>query len=106
MSWVLPGVELVRTRFLRFTSTLMREDFPTLERPAKAISGRSPSGYWLGFVALFMNSVLLMIKGGLPFWVGLRQRLYPAAAVVAMQFRPALPPGSGRFQPSIPRTPI
>ena len=45
ISWVLPGVELVFTRRLRLTSVLIREDFPTLERPAKAISGNAAEGY-------------------------------------------------------------
>src|SRR6185369_3418613 len=45
INWVRPGVELVLTRFLRFTRALIRDDFPTFDLPEKAISGRSPSGY-------------------------------------------------------------
>src|ERR1700742_2310517 len=37
-SWVRPGVCEVRARLLRPVSALMREDLPTLERPAKATS--------------------------------------------------------------------
>src|SRR5262249_36691001 len=37
-SWVRPGVCEVRARLLRPVSALIREDLPTLERPAKAIS--------------------------------------------------------------------
>ena len=47
MSWVRPGVELVLTSRFRLTSVLIREDFPTFERPAKTIffnrSLRKPS---------------------------------------------------------------
>jgi hypothetical protein len=35
---------------------LMREDFPTLDLPAKATSGSFPSGYWEGSVADLTNS--------------------------------------------------
>jgi len=34
----------------------MREDFPTFDRPAKAISGSPGGGYWEGFTALMTNS--------------------------------------------------
>jgi hypothetical protein len=61
MSWVRPGVELVFTRFFRFINVLIRDDFPTLDRPAKAISCRLSGGYCVGFTALFTNSVDLMI---------------------------------------------
>ena len=44
IDWVLPGVELVFAMPRRFSSLLIREDLPTLERPAKAISGRSSAG--------------------------------------------------------------
>src|SRR6185312_13977216 len=37
-SWVRPGVCEVRARLLRPVSALMREDLPTLDRPAKATS--------------------------------------------------------------------
>src|SRR5215475_1160599 len=37
-SWVRPGVCEVRARLLRPVNALMREDLPTLERPAKATS--------------------------------------------------------------------
>jgi hypothetical protein len=47
----------------------MREDLPTLERPAKATSGRSGNGYWEGLTALAMNAADLMFMwelNGLP----------------------------------------
>jgi hypothetical protein len=44
ISWVRPGVELVFTRRFRFKSVLISEDLPTLERPEKAISGKSAVG--------------------------------------------------------------
>ena len=34
----------------------MSDDFPTFERPAKAISGNSPAGYWTKRTALVTNS--------------------------------------------------
>jgi hypothetical protein len=40
---------------------LIREDLPTLERPVKAISGKSSEGYWDGLTALLTNSADLMI---------------------------------------------
>ncbi len=56
ISWVHPGLELVFTRPFRLTRVLIKEDFPTLDLPAKAISGSPCSGYWEGFAALFINS--------------------------------------------------
>ena len=41
---VRPGVELVLTRCLRLTRELISDDLPTLERPVKAISGKSVEG--------------------------------------------------------------
>jgi hypothetical protein len=61
ISWVRPGVELVLTRCLRLTRVLISDDFPTLERPVKAISGKSSEGYWDGLTALLTNSADLMI---------------------------------------------
>ena len=43
-SWVRPGVLEVRARALRPVSRLSSDDLPTLERPAKAISGTFGSG--------------------------------------------------------------
>ena len=40
-------------------SELIRLDFPTLERPRKAISGLFPSGYWSGRTADAIYSVLI-----------------------------------------------
>jgi len=62
ISWVRPGVELVFTRRFLFTRVFIREDLPTLERPAKAISGKTAGGYWDGLTALVTNSADLIIK--------------------------------------------
>src|SRR6185312_2330144 len=43
-SWVRPGVCEVRARLLRPVSALIREDLPTLERPANAISSPAIGG--------------------------------------------------------------
>ena len=40
-SCVLPGLPEVRAKFLRLRRVLIKLDLPTLERPAKAISGIS-----------------------------------------------------------------
>jgi len=37
-------VELVLASFFRFVKTFIREDLPTFDRPAKAISGLSGGG--------------------------------------------------------------
>ena len=55
MALVLPGRELVRANFGLFTSLLMRDDFPTFDFPAKAISGLSGGGNCEGLTALFMK---------------------------------------------------
>ena len=46
---VRPGSDDVRARWLRPVSALSNEDLPTLDRPAKAISGRSIAGSWSSF---------------------------------------------------------
>jgi hypothetical protein len=61
MSWVRPGVRLVFTSRFRFRIVLIKEDFPTLDRPAKAISGNIAGGYCEGLAALVTNSADLMI---------------------------------------------
>src|SRR5579863_8723512 len=59
---VRPGVELVRAS-LAPTSELMTLDFPTLERPRKAISGRVGAGKCAGSVAAARNLArTLMVK--------------------------------------------
>jgi hypothetical protein len=40
---------------------LIREDLPTFDRPANAISGKIAGGYWEGLTALLTNSADLMI---------------------------------------------
>ena len=54
-SCVRPGVFEVRARLLRLVSRLSSEDLPTLERPAKAISGTPGSGRNLSSGADFRN---------------------------------------------------
>ena len=54
-SCVRPGVFEVRASPLRLVSALSSEDLPTLERPAKAISGQSGSGRNLSAGADFRN---------------------------------------------------
>jgi len=56
IDWVLPGLELVLARLFRLTRTFMREDLPTLDLPAKAISGLSGGGYWFARKALMRNT--------------------------------------------------
>ena len=56
MLCVLPGVFEVRARPLRWSSEFISEDFPTLDRPRKEISGR-PSVVQCSLAnALFTNS--------------------------------------------------
>ena len=52
ISAVFPGVLLVLANLLRLVRQLIKDDFPTLERPAKAISGTKVSGYCAGFTAV------------------------------------------------------
>ena len=52
---VRPGVELTCAIFAP-TSALIRDDLPTFDRPAKAISGKSGAGNRRGSAALRTNS--------------------------------------------------
>lgn len=54
----MPGRAPVFTSDLRHTSILISEDFPALERPKNANSGKFPAGQPDGFAALFRNSAL------------------------------------------------
>ena len=54
---VLPGFSPTRAKFLRCSSRLMTEDFPTLDLPAKAISGRRVLGKSLGEAAEIKNYI-------------------------------------------------
>lgn len=56
---VLPGLELVRARFRQLISLLIREDFPTFDLPAKAISGLSEGGSCSGRAALFKKETCI-----------------------------------------------
>ena len=46
MVTVFPGIELTLASCLRLKILLIRVDFPTLERPAKAISAHWEGGSW------------------------------------------------------------
>lgn len=59
---VLPGLELVRASFREFTSLFIREDFPTFDLPAKAISGLSDGGKCSGRIALFKKETSIGIS--------------------------------------------
>src|SRR5690348_18379582 len=58
--WVRPGVFEVRASPLLPSKELINDDFPTLERPRKAISGRLPSTQWSRSKALLTNSALVI----------------------------------------------
>jgi len=58
---VLPGLELVRAIFWELISLFIREDFPTFDLPAKAISGLSEGGNCSGIAALFKKETSIGI---------------------------------------------
>ena len=60
MSKVFPGVAEVLANFRWLASMLMRLDFPTLERPMNAYSGKDVSGHLAMSVLLMMNSADLI----------------------------------------------
>ncbi len=64
---VFPGAELVFTSPFLLTREFISEDLPTLERPAKAISGSSLSGHPDFLNALFMKSAEVIFISAL-FW--------------------------------------
>ena len=69
MCVVLPGAEPTRAKFFRPSSRLMTEDFPTFDRPAKAIWGRASRGQSAILAAERMNSafcVFSFIRSPLP----------------------------------------
>src|ERR1700716_2798126 len=76
---VRPGVELVRASFVP-TSELITLDFPTFDRPRKAISGSSKAGKCATSVAAARNRVrtlmlqLAMQGGKLAREVGVKAR--------------------------------
>ena len=67
-----PDLLLVFANFFLFTRVSVRENFPTFDLPANAISANRSSGYWEESTALFMNSAdgnfhrhsLYLIRGG------------------------------------------
>lgn len=60
MSNVFPGVEEVIANFGFLVSILIRLDFPTLERPMKAYSGKFPFGHISARELLITNSALVI----------------------------------------------
>jgi hypothetical protein len=65
MSWVLPGVWLVLTRFFWCRRELMTDDFPTFDRPAKAICGLLSEGNCSGPGALTTYSAESIFMGAI-----------------------------------------
>jgi hypothetical protein len=62
ISWVRPGLLETLTSLLRCKRQLIKEDLPTFERPAKAISGGPTGGYPLGFTAAVKKSEFLILS--------------------------------------------
>jgi hypothetical protein len=65
---VRPGVLLVRANFAP-TKELMTLDFPTFERPRKAISGTPGEGKWVKSLADNMNRARIRIQTVSSVWV-------------------------------------
>src|SRR5437867_12080026 len=63
---VLPGVLLTLARPLRFSRELIKDDFPTIDRPTKATSGRRSSGNCSGPSQLLLNSVDTIFMAWIP----------------------------------------
>ena len=69
MSWVFPGFCEVIARPFFPVSMLMREDFPTLDRPMKAYSGRRLSGHlrtWLLLMTKVALLIIITLGGAIP----------------------------------------
>jgi len=57
ISWVLPGrEETIAISFFLPDNIFIREDFPTLDRPTKANSGKLGAGHLSSLAALVSNS--------------------------------------------------
>src|SRR5690625_1390448 len=61
MVLVLPGLPLVLAKPLLFTKVFISDDLPTLDLPAKAISGSLSSGYCSGFTATLCKSAFIIL---------------------------------------------
>lgn len=55
MSCVFPGLDEVFAKCLVLQSVLIKDDFPTLDRPIKAYSGKLTLGHFATFVLLITN---------------------------------------------------
>ena len=62
ISWVRPGVLLVRAVFRLWVSALMALDLPALERPAKATSRPESGGHSLMEGALLRNCTFWKVR--------------------------------------------
>src|SRR5260370_2949709 len=62
MSWVRPGVELVRARPGDPSKLFIKLDLPTLDRPINASSVSRPDGKCSGEVALFTTLALVIFN--------------------------------------------
>ena len=62
MSWVRPGVELVRARPRVPSKLFIKLDLPTLDRPVNATSGSRSAGNCSGEVALLTNCALVIFN--------------------------------------------
>jgi hypothetical protein len=60
ISWVFPGVPEVLAKPFLEQSILIKEDFPTLERPIKANSGLPSMGHLETSVLEMLNSTVLI----------------------------------------------
>ena len=63
MVCVFPGVEDIFASAVLSVSILIREDFPTFDRPIKAYSGISAGGQSSGVTLLLINFVVVIFKG-------------------------------------------
>ena len=69
MLCVLPGVLDVRAKPLRCSKELISEDFPTFERPKKAISGNPSVVQCSSAKALLINSVEVIFIFQRQYWI-------------------------------------
>src|SRR2546425_11092066 len=89
---VRPGVDDVRARPRTPSRELIKLDFPTFERPRKAISGLQSPGQSVSSNALLMNSALvtfIVLAAASCRYAQLRQRVEPQRGARAhQQIRP------------------
>ena len=76
MVCVFPGWELVLARDFRFIRPLIREDFPTLDFPAKATSGLPVCGILLVIPQTRSSDTCLITISFFPLCKGLQKHLF------------------------------